>query len=317
MSKLTRRFKKNKKNKTIKKGGAVKEREGVLDMIGDKINDIASSAATKVADATLKIAGLERIDKSVKEEIDAEKDTEKIDENIEKIGDAASSTLSNVQNIADKTGSAIIQGVNEVLGSDAAKETTKQAAEDTAEIVKESAEVFNKALDDPEVKAEVEKAIENAGEVGEVVMKAAEKPLEKAIDVAANSAQKATSATVSGAIKVGTDALGAVPFWGAIIDFGKMLNDGTRAASAAVEAGSEAVEVASDAFIQTKENIAEGLKELEEKKKMAEEISNRTTKSINNFEKPITTQKTGGGTYKTRRKFLKHKAKSKRVKFAI
>jgi len=313
MSKLTRRFKKNKKNnKTIKKGGTVKEREGVFDMLGDKIKEIVSSASTKVADASLRIAGLERIDKSVKEEIDAEK----IDENIEKIDDAASSTLSDVQNIADKTGSAIIQGVNEVLGSDAAKETTKQAAEDTAEIVKESAEVFNKALDDPEVKAEVEKAIENAGEVGEVVVKAAEKPLEKALDVAANSVQKATSATVSGAIKVGTDALGAVPFWGAFIDFGKMLNDGTRAASAAVEAGSEAVEVASDAFIETKENIAEGLKELEKKKKMAEEISNRTTKSINNFEKPITTETTGGG-YKTRRKFLKRKGKSKRIKFTI
>lgn len=315
MSKLTRRFKNNKnnkKNKTIKKGGANEKREGVIDMLGDKISGIASSAATTVADATLKIAGLERIEKSAEEQQAAEK----VDENLEKISDVASSTISDVQNIADKTGATIIQGVNEVLGSDAVKETTKQAAEDTAEIVKESAEAFNKALDDPVIKAEVEEAIENAGEIGEVVVKAAEKPIEKAVDVAANSAQKATSAAVSGAIKVGTDALAAVPFFGAFIDLGKMLNDGSRAASSVVEAGSEAVEAASDAFIETKENVEKGLKNLEEKKKLAEQISNRTTNSINEFQNPITAQATKGGR-RTRRKLFKHKGKSKRVRFAF
>jgi hypothetical protein len=312
MSNLTRRFKKNKKNKTIKKGGDGEKREGVIDMLGDKINAVASSAAKTLADATLKIAGLERIDKSAEEQQSAQK----LDENLEKISNAASSTITDAQNIVDKTGANIIEGVNEVLGSDAVKESTKQAAEETAEIVKESVEVFNKALDDPVVKAEVEKAIENAGEVGEVVVKAAEKPFNEAVDVAARSIPKATGAVLSGMVKVGTDVMAAIPGVGAIIDIGKIMNDSSKAASAVVEAGSEAVEVASDAFIETKENVEKGLKELEEKKKMVEQISNRTTKSINDFQNPLTTQATKGGR-RTRRKLFKRKGKSKRVRFAF
>jgi len=312
MSKLTRRFKKNKKNKTIKKGGADEKREGVFDMLGDKISGVASSAATKVADATLKMAGLERIKKSA----DEQQAAEKVNEDIEKMSNAASSTITDAQNMVDETGANVLEGVNEVLGSDTVKQTTKQAAEDTAEIVKDSAEAFNKALDDPVVKAEVKEAIENAGEVGEVVVKAAEKPFNEIVDVVAESIPKATGAALSGMIKVGTDAMAAIPGVGGIIELGKMINDSSKAASAVVEAGSEAVEVASDAFIETKENVEKGLKDLEEKKKMVEQISNRTTKSINEFENPITTQATKGGR-RTRRNIFKRKGKSKRVKFAI
>jgi hypothetical protein len=321
MPKLTRRFKKHYKNRTIKSTGGssekssssdnLHERKGIMDIIGNKISDVTSSAATTLGDAGLKIAGLERVDKSAEEEVA----NKKVDENIEKIGDAASGIVSDVGNVVDKTGSAIIDNVNEVLGSDAVNETTQQAAEETADIVKEGAERFNDALNDPEVKAEVEEAIENAGEIGSVVVKAAEKPFNEAVDVVAQSTQKATSAAVSGAIKVGTDALAAVPFWGAIIDLGKMLNDGTRAASAVVEAGSEAVEAGSDMFIETKENVEKGLKELEEKKRLSQQISNRTTKSINEFENPRVQQSAGGR--KTTRRLFKRKGKSKRVRFAI
>lgn len=303
MSKITRRLK-NKKNRTIKKGGSTIEgtrREGIFDIIGNKISNIASSTGKTIGDTGLKIIGLERIDKSVEEENSSKK-----------IGDAAYGIVSDVGNVVDKTGAAIIENVNEVLGSDIAKQTTEQAAQQTADIVKDSAEKFNEALNDPEVKAEVEEAIENAGEVAEIVLKAAKKPLDEAIDIAAESTKKASSAAVSGAIKVGTDALSAIPFWGAIIDLGKMVNDGSSAASAVVEAGSEAVEGASDAFIETKENVEKGLKELEEKKRMSEQISNRTIKSINDYENPITYQKAG-----TRRRLLKRKTKSKRVRFAI
>jgi hypothetical protein len=303
MSKITRRLK-NKKNRTIKKGGSTIEgtrREGIFDIIGNKISNIASSTGKTIGDTGLKIIGLERIDKSVEEENSSKK-----------IGDAAYGIVSDVGNVVDKTGAAIIENVNEVLGSDIVKQTTEQAAEQTADIVKDSAEKFNEALNDPEVKAEVEEAIENAGEVAEIVLKAAKKPLDEAIDIAAESTKKASSAAVSGAIKVGTDALSAIPFWGAIIDLGKMVNDGSSAASAVVEAGSEAVEGASDAFIETKENVEKGLKELEEKKRMSEQISNRTIKSINDYENPITYQKAG-----TRRRLLKRKTKSKRVRFAI
>lgn len=329
MSKITKRFK-NKKNRTMKsraafliKGGdssenkknetfEKEEREGIFDIIGNKINDVVSSAATNVGDAGLKIVGLERVNKSDEEE---ENDTKKVDENIEKIGNVASEIVSDVENVVDKTGAAIIENVNEVLGSDVVKETTKQAAEETANIVKESAETFNEALNDPEVKAEIEEAIENAGEVGAIAVKAAEKPFNEAVDVAAKAIPKATGATLAGLIKVGTDAMAAIPGVGGIIEIGKIINDSSRAASAVVEAGSEAAEVASDAFIETKENIDKALDELEKKKKLAEQVSSRTSNSIKEFENPKKLQL--GGVHKTRRRLTKRKSKSKRVRFSI
>ena len=314
MARLTRKnSKKNKRNKSLKfKGGnsEVKEREGVFDIIGDKISDATSSAIDSVADAGLKIVGLERIDAQKEEE---KKEEETASNIANDISETASNIASNVTNVADKTSAALIENVNEVLGSDAVKETAEQAAQDTAAITTELLDNFNEALDNPEVKEEVKEAIENAGEVASVAVDALQEPLNKAVDVTAEAAQKASSAAVSGAIKVGTDAMAAVPFWGAIIDIGKMINDGSRAASAVVEAGSEAAEVASDAFIDTKENFEKGLKELDEKKKMSQQISNRTTNSINQFENPSVVK---GGT-KTRRRLFKRKLKSKRVRFAI
>ena len=306
MTKLTRRYKKIKKNKTFKKGGSSEdplkeERQGIFDMIGNKISGVASSAATFVEDSGLKLVGLERIDKSTEEA------TKKAD------GIAASGVVSNV---ADKTGAALIENVNEVLGSNAVNETTEQAAEKTADIVKKTAVKFNEALDNPEVKAEVKESIEKAGEIGSVIVEAAEKPIGKAVDVAANAVSKATGASLAGIIKVGTDMMAAVPGVGAVIEVGKMLNDGSKAASAVVEAGSEAVEVASDAFIETKQNVEKGLKLLEEKNRIGNEISNRTIKSINDFENPIITSQSAGGR-KTRRRLFKRKAKSKRVRFAM
>lgn len=300
MPRLTRRCKKNRKNKSIRQNGGENEREGVVDMVGDKIAEVASSAAKTIGDAGLKIIGLERINK---------------ENNLQETGESPG-IISNVKNVADKTGAAIIENVNEVLGSEAAKETTEQAAEQNATILKKGAETFNNALNNPEVKQEVEEAIEHAGEIGSVVVKASEKPFNEAVDAVAKAVPKVTSAAVSGAIKVGTDALGAVPFWGAIIDMGKMVNDGSKAASAVVEASSEAAEVASDAFIETKENIEKGLQELDEKKRISEQISNRTKNSINNFENPIMSIQTGG-VRKTRRRLFKRKKQSKRVRFAV
>lgn len=337
MAKLTRRFKKNKKNTTIKRGGKAteskvnmeekSERQGIFDIIGSKIGSVASSAATKVGDLGLRFVGLERINKDEadksQEKVDDKVDENlekvnegigKVNESIEKIGEATADVVSDVANVADKTGSAIIENVNEVLGSDAVKETTAEAAENTAEIVQENLEVFNDALNKPEIKAEVKEALDHAGEVGAVVVEAAEKPIEKAVDVASNSAAKATGAALAGVIRVATDAAAAVPYVGSFIEFGKMLNDGSKAASAVVEAGSESVEVASDAIIDTKKAIDKGLELLEEKKKLGDEISSRTDKSIKEFEDPVKTQ---DGGRKTRRRLFKRKAKSKRVRFAM
>jgi hypothetical protein len=339
MPKFTKRVKKNRKNRTFKSetifnkiGGGdepTEERKGVFNMIGDSLGNAASNLVDKAQDIGLNALGLEKIDKSA-EESEA---TQKVNENLEKIGDAASSVVSNVSDtasgvmsdigdVADKTSASIIDNLNEVLDSSVVSDSVKEAGEQTAEITGKLAESFNDAMDDPAVKAEVEEAIENAGEVATVMAKAAKEPIKEVARVTVEAGTDALGAASSGLIKVGSDMLAAIPGAGGIIAVGKMINDGSKAASAVVEASSEAVEVASDAFIDTKEKVEEDLKQLEEKKKMAEDISNRTTKSMTEFENPLKkvtdkipeTPKIGG--HKTRRKLFKRKAKTKRVRFA-
>jgi len=327
MPKFTRRIKGNRKNRTYKsrytvgkkesilgkKGGdgPDEERKGIVDIATEKIGDAASVVVDEVEDIGLNALGLERINKSNQES------TQKVDENINKISDSASSVVSDVGNVVNKTSAAVIDNVNEVLGSEAVSESVQEAANETAEITGKLAEKFNDAMNNPEVKEEVVKAIDHAADIGTVVIKSSEKPLQEAAKVGVEAGTKALGAASAGIVKVGTDLAAAVPGLGAVIEIGKILNDGSKAASAVVEAGSEAVETASDAFIETTENVKQGLKELDEKKKMVQQISNRTTKSINDFENPLSATAQAAGGRKTKRRFLKRKAKTKRVRFAI
>lgn len=312
MSNLTRRFKKNMKNKTIKKGGALEERIGVVELLGDNILKVASSAATTAADAALRIAGLERINKYNQEnQMDG---TPSNGQQINDSRDDGPGILCTALDLIDRTGGIIIDDINDVLSSNRFKQTTEEAAAKTANLIKESAKNFNDTLNDPAIRAELEEAIKKAGEISELVVKYGEKPYNRAIDVAGKSFQKASSAALTGAIKVGTDALSAVPFVGSLVSAGNALNNTSKAACAITEAGSEIVQTASDAFIEIKKNVDKNLAELEEKKKMANQISNRINNSINDFENPVMRQ-TGG--YKTRRRLFKTNAKSRRVMFTI
>lgn len=321
MPKLTRRIKNNKKNRSIKQYGGYEfqkmpetqlndkapldsEREGVIDIIKDNVSNVASSVAKTITDASLKIAGLERINK-----------TSENDANDKKAIDANSGIVSNVENIADKTGASVIENVNEVLGSNEVKETTIQAANKTANIIKENARIFNEALNNPEVKVELEKAIENASEVGNIIVDAAKEPFDRAVDNTAESLQRAMPKFSSALSKTFWDAAGAIPLLNIPIETLNVVNDITKAASATTEAGSEAVQAGSDFFIRTKENIDQGLRDLENKKKIGGQISNRITKSIKQFENPTIIQSQMGG--KKTRRFLKYRAKTKRVRFAM
>jgi hypothetical protein len=211
----------------------------------------------------------------------------------------------------------LIDNVNEVLDSQVVSETVKAAAEETAEITGKLAKNFNDAMNNPQVRQEVEEAINHASDIGSIVIKSSEKPLQEAVKVGVESGTKAIGAASAGIIKIGTDAMAAVPGVGAIIEFGKILNDGSKAASAVVEAGTEAISIASDSFIETSENVKEGLKELEQKKKMVQQISNRTTKSIDDFVNPLNVATQSAGRRKTKRRFFKRKSKSHRVRFAV
>jgi hypothetical protein len=321
MSNLTRRFKKNKKNKTIRKGGSCdyEGREGIVEILGNKMKGVASSAASTLADTALRFAGLERI-KDPSQYREEEQDVEQITESTSTPAsrenyDDDSSFGCRVLDIMDRTGGIIFNDINDLLGSDEFKQTTKQAAQQTAALIRENAKTFNDALNDPDVRLQVEEAIKKAGEISDMVVKYGEKPFNRAVDTAAKAAQKAASAAVTGTVKVGTDALSAMPFLGSVVSVGNMVNNTSKAACAMSEAGSDMVQAVSDAVIETNRSVRKGLSELEEKKKMNEQISNRINNSINNFENPTVTQTTGG--YRTRRRFFKPTAKSRRVRIVI
>lgn len=291
MSRFTRRFKKN-KNKTIK----------------SKVSSINPPVSTiKIGGNYGEIQTPNEISKTEEQQREGI-----IDNNLSQ---ATSGLISNAENAVDKTGSVMINDVNEVLGSEAVKETTKQAAKDTVDIVKELAGTFNEALDDPEFKSEAKQAIKNAGELGVVLADAAKEPLDRALNSTAESIGKTMPKLGAAGVKTLWDAIGAFPPLNILIEGINVVNDVTKAASAVTEATTETIESASDAFIETKKNVETKLKELEEKKRISQQISNRTTNSINEFESPINTQSAGG--YKTRRRLFKNKAKSKRVRFSI
>ena len=289
-------------------------REGVIDMISGRVANAAKNVAQEVESIGLDAMGLEK----------KQPDLSTVEDSTGKPG-----ILSTATNFANKATGALINNMNEVLASNAFQEGTKKAAEDTAAILSSTANKFNETLNDPIVKESVKEALNTAGEYAGVLAESMEEPVKKAATVFAQVIPKATGAAVSGAIKVGTDALAAVPGVGSIVEVGKMVNDVTKSASAVVEAGSQAVETGSDLFLETKQNFKRVLSQLEEKKRMAQQISNRTTKSMDEFsnplgENPLNENPMGqipgvlkGGSRRTRKRLFKNRVKSKRVRFAF
>ena len=211
-----------------------------------------------------------------------------------------------------------------------------ETAAETAEISEKLLENFNEKLSTPKMKEETKEALDNAAEYADIAVEAMDEPINKAVDQLNEAGTKALSGVVSGLIKVGTDALAAVPGAGAIIELGKMANDATAAAGDVVEATSDVTSTLSKVVEETSKNIDEGLDKLHQEKedltpdtplntdinlkqlnKEGSSISNRVDKSINQFEKPVSSAPVLTGGKKTRRKFLNRKGKTKRVRFSI
>lgn len=330
MSKFTRRIHKYKRNKSNKRGGSIQpfeERKGIFDIASDKLGAATSALANKVEDIGLNSLGLEKKGMSA----------ENINENINNITNTGTKVASDISNKMNETSANMVDGINEVLASDEVNHSVQEAAQTTAQISGQLAKHFNDAMNDPEVKEQLEEAIEHAGELGDVIVKSSEEPLKEAVKIGVEAGTDALGAASAGIIKVGTDMMAAVPGLGAVIEVGKMLNDGSKAVSAVAEASSKAISTASDAFSITSENVKKGLRELEEQKKLAQQITNRTNRSINHFESPLIDrekergkeQEQGlkkepenrlmGGSRKTKRRLFqkKHKPKTKSVRFAI
>ena len=300
--------------------------EGVFDIIGDKATDFAKDTGKFVADKTLRLLGLQRINEnSVQQD--------------NKIADAASGLASNVQSIGndvvkvfDKGSAAIIGNINDVLESPKVEKSVTEAAEETVKAGTKLLNIFNENLNNPEFKEQTKVALDNVADYADITVKALNEPLDKAIDEFSEAGNKAAAGVAAGLIKVGTDAMGAIPGYGAIIDVGKMINDSTRAASSVVESASDAAETASELFLKTTKGIEKGMKELQEKKNEAMNIANRTSNSINQFQNPSlelskNLKKSSdkitkaipsvGGSRKSKKRLLKRKTKSKKVRFAL
>jgi hypothetical protein len=348
MNKQTKRIRRNRKNKSRKySGGAVNvddKSKGIFDVIGEKISGYSGKAFNYVKDKGLRLAGLQPIKQPEVTQTDS---TQEVDQKINEIGDAASGLISDAKeissdivNVVDKGSAAVIENINDVLESPEVSNSLTEAASETAAIGEKLLENFNEKLSTPEIKEETKLALDNVADYADIAVEALDEPLNKAVDELNEAGTKAASGAVSGLVKVGTDALAAVPGAGAIIEVGKIVNDASRAIGDVATAASDATSTIAKVVEETSKNIDEGLDKLEEKKegitdsmnsltplkpdvtlkqlnKDGLNVSNRVDKSINQFEKPINSAPViQQGGKKTRRKFLKRKGKSKRVRFA-
>ena len=339
MKKQTKR-KNNKKTKTrkyyggknsLEKNTNLKKSKGIFDIIGNKLYDFSKDTTGFIAEKGLRLVGLQPI----KKDTDNNDNIKKVDTKIDEVSDASSGMVSgilttaskigsDVVNVVDKSSAAIVGQVNDVLESPKIENSVGEAAEETAEIGEKLLENVNDKLNNPILKKETEIVLDNIGDYAEIATDALNKPLNKGIDNLNEAGAEAVAGVTSGVIKVGTDSLAAVPYLGAVVELGKIINDGTKAVGDVVEAGTDSVSTISEIVEETNKNIHEGIDKLEEKKKEVQnnlkdinkhgkKISSRIDKSLDEFENPFPSS--GGN--KTRSKFLDNKfKKTKRVRFA-
>lgn len=288
MPKFTRHINKHRKNISFKKGGYNNDRERII----DESKDTTSNLLNTTRNNSLNHFGLEGIN-------------DNINKNIENVR--------NIQNKFDKGKKAILGTVNGVLDSDIVDNKVKDTAKDTAQIIGKLASRFNEAMDDPAIKYKIEKSIQNVGELSDIAVESFKEPFKKGVNDLIETVNESAPKFGKAVGKAAWDTVTSIPPISVVGDLINITNDVTKAASAAVDAGSEAIITASNTFIETRDNIKKILKELDERKKMAEQITNRTTNSIRDFENPLANTMRGGR--KSRRK-VSQNSKTKRAKFA-
>jgi len=229
------------------------------------------------------------------------------------VSDITNSVANNIydtgKNIVNNSKDALIQNINDFIESPKITQIT-EAGENYLND-------FNNKINNPVFKKQVGETLDNLADYTDLTLKAMDKPIDHAIDKLNESGTKAVSGAVSSIIKVGTDALAAVPGVGAVIELGKIANDASKGISSVVEASSEAAETADDFFTETNQN----LDKLKHTTQQGGEIMNRTMNSIEQFQSGqpnnLTSAMKGGNGYKTKKRFLRHKNKTKRVRFNL
>jgi hypothetical protein len=363
ITKKTRKYKKYYGgNVELSNSESVKEdkTDGVIDIIGDKLSGYTGRIINYGKEKGLRLLGLQTIKPNVESNVVPE-ESQKIDETLNQATEGLSNVTegltkigSDVVNVADKASAAIIENINDVLQSPEVGKSVTEAASDLAETGTKLLSEFNKVANTPEFKQQTKVAIDNAAEIAEIAIEAADKPITEAVDVLNEAGEKAVAGVASGAVKAATDVAAAVPFYGSIIDMGKMVNDVTAAAQDVVEASTSATEAVSKAVKETSDNINEGLEKLEAAKEKVDNLSSsmpstppvpkidgkniqkqivqaagglkkinnekyqvagRIIDSINEFKDPINFSIMKGG--KTKKHYVKSKGKSKRVRFNL
>lgn len=315
-------------NQTINNGtsnivsNSTPDKESIFEVVGNKLAEEAKPVFEYAKEKGLRLLGLQTIKNP--NDVPAET-TANIDNKMNEIGETKTDLVSNAKaigadavKIADAGTQAVIANINDVLKNPEVGKSVVETAKETAAIGEKLLENFNDNLSTPKMKEEAKQAMDNAADYAEIVVKAADKPLNDAIDELNKAGTKAASAALSGAVKVGSAAVGAIPFYGAFIDLGIIANNAGTALSEMSKAASEAASTVSKVTEEISENVEEGIDKLDEQKKAAAKIENRTNESIQQFQNPLNNSNPQsvlkGG--KTRRK-IKRNMKSKRVRFAI
>ena len=266
--------------------GPLKQSDGVFKMVGDKATNFLKKALGYVEDKGLRLLKLKRMEPNE----ETVENTNKIDDTLnnatEGLSTIGSKIGSDVVNVVDKGSAAIIENINDVLENPAVGKTASDAAGDLAQTGTKLLQNFNNSVNTPEFKAATKVALDSASEIAEVVVQASEKPVNDAVDILSDAGEKAATGVASGAIKVGTDAMAAVPFYGAIVEAGKIANDVSTSAGDVVEAGTQAVSAITEIVEKTSENINEGLDKLEEVKQQGEHMSNSMANVSNSMAMP-------------------------------
>lgn len=283
------------------------EKVGTISLVQDALKDGFLKATNLVKGATLNALGLQEKNPSNDEYESQDQNTLSSSPGI----------FGKVSELANRTGATVVEGLNNVLENNLVKDSLQGAAEKTADSLKENLEVFNDALNNPQVKEQVVEAISNAGVIGNALVQATKEPLNNFAENVVDEIPNLASAAQSGLIKVGTDIAGAIPGLGAGIDMLRAANDGARAFSNSVEAVSNMIDAGADLIKETTASYGNIMKELEKNKELARKISDRTNASINEFTNPLSQSIQAAGKSKTRRRLFKQKAKSKRVRFSF
>lgn len=304
------KFLRKNRNKTkthIKKyyGGDIEEREGVVDSLENKASELTSDAGEYLWDKGLRLLGAERIDENQTPEQNT----------TSQMVDAVSATASQVGEKMDEGAAGVLGTVNNALKSETVESAVESAAEETKEVVTNLADKFNEQFEDPETKIKLEKAMDNASEVAEITLKSMDKPINTALDELNKVGKQEMKNLGTASVGVLTDMAGAIPFAGAIVNFGKAVNDGSKALAAAAGLTSKVIEVGSDITNETLINVDDAIKQVNENKEESDNVLNRVEDSRQEFENPIT--QTAGKKKRTKRRFLKKKGKSKRVRFNL